>query len=247
MIRNFLSRIRHAVLRSDRPTPSPEWKAVGERIERAGRVIDLGCGASPHPRAMVGVDAFLDPRQRALGHGPKIDPAELASQGFRFVRADLTALPFADKTFDFVYSHHAFEHLPDPKKACAEAARIGTAGAIITPSPFSEIAFGRRYHLWLVFCRGNTLFFVRKQPREDCPFGEHPEFVHGRWRAASKTNPFDILLNDGHWYRGRERMPRLGRLIRRYWYSHSPITETVFLWEGNFQCVVVREDGSIQQ
>ena len=246
MIQKLLSRIRRIVLPSDRPTPSPEWQALAERMEQAKRVIDLGCGASPHPRASVGVDAFLDPRQRALGHGPKIDPGQLTSDGFHFVRADLTALPFADKSFDFVYSHHVFEHLPDPKRACAEAARIGVAGAVITPSPFSETAFGRSYHLWLVFSRGNTLFFLRKRAGEDCPFGEHPEFINGRWRATGKTNPFDILLNDGHWYRGPQRMPRLARLIRRHWKSHSPVTETVFLWEGNLECVVIREDGSIE-
>ncbi|MEJ5376954.1 MAG: methyltransferase domain-containing protein [bacterium] len=45
----------------------------------------------------------------------------------------MAALPFADKTFDFAYAHHVFEHLPDPKRAFAEMCRIVNAGPIETP------------------------------------------------------------------------------------------------------------------
>lgn len=227
---------------------SPEWRELQRRLQKAKKVIDLGCGTNPHPRAMVGVDAFLEPVQRALGYGRRIRVEDFRKRGVQFIQADLTALPFADKSFDFAYAHHVFEHLPDPQKACAEMRRIAKAGAIITPSIFAEIAFGRPYHLWLVIARGNTLIFVRKMAYEDCPFGKHPiPKKKGGYIVTSETNPFDILLNDGGWYHGREKMPRLSRLLRKYWYSHSPVMEVVFLWEGDFNCVVVHEDGRIEQ
>jgi hypothetical protein len=86
--------------------------------------------------------------------------------------------------------------------------------------------------LWLVFARGQTLFFLRKRAVDDRPFGDHP-------------NAFDVLLNDGGWYRGRESMPSLSRAFRQHWYSHSPVMETVFVWQGSFECVAIEEDGAI--
>ena len=46
---------------------SREWKILQEQLNTSKRIIDLGCGANPHPRASVGVDAFLEPIHRALG------------------------------------------------------------------------------------------------------------------------------------------------------------------------------------
>lgn len=38
--------------------------------------------------------------------------------------ADATAMPFSDREFDFVYSYHALEHIPDYKKALGEMRRV---------------------------------------------------------------------------------------------------------------------------
>ena len=225
----------------------PQWDLVQSRIAKSRRLIDLGCGGSPHPRALVGVDAYLAPVERHSGRGPVLDSAMFRSRGVKFVNASLESLPFKDKQFDFAYSHHAFEHLADPKKACAEMCRIAQAGAIITPSIFGEIAFGRIYHRWLVIARNNLLIFIRKMPREDRPFGEEPvSLADGTYRATDRTNPFEILLNWNGWYRGKESMPRLGRLLQEYWYSHSPVTEVVFLWETSFKCLVIDENGNVE-
>lgn len=227
---------------------SAEWQAVQEELARAKTVVDLGCGTRPHPRATVAVDAFLEPAHRTLGAGATIEPATFEKSNVRFVQSDIAQTPFADKEFDFAYAHHVFEHLPDPRKACAEMSRIAKAGAIITPSAFSEIAFGRPYHLWMVTARGNSLIFMAKTERENCPFGEHPvPRPNNNYAANNKTNPFDILLNDGRWYLGLERMPRLSRLLRKFWYTHSPITEVVFLWRERFDCIVIHEDGRVEK
>ena len=224
----------------------PEWRRVQSYLRRSERIVDLGCEPNPHPRASVGVDAFIDPEHRTCGMGEEISPDEMNRRGIEFVKADLVELPFPDKAFDFAYAHHVFEHLEDPKRACSEVSRIAKAGAIITPSPFAEIAFGRPYHLWLVLCRGETLIFIRKGGEENQPFGPHPEaLTDGGYRVTAETNPFDVALNDGDWYQGPERFPRLSNLLRRHWYSHSSIMETVFIWEDRFDSVVIEGDGRV--
>jgi ubiquinone/menaquinone biosynthesis C-methylase UbiE len=52
-------------------------------------------------------------------------------------RGDATRLEFADETFDFVYSYHVLEHIPDYAKALREMNRVlksGGAWLIGTPN-----------------------------------------------------------------------------------------------------------------
>ena len=130
--------------------PHPQWTAVAERMEKGGRILDLGCGTTPHPRAGFAVDRFVEPKQRLHGEGARIRADVFREQGTRLALATLEALPFRDQAFDFAYSHHVFEHLEHPERACAEMARVARAGVVITPSVFAEQAFGRPYHLSLI-------------------------------------------------------------------------------------------------
>lgn len=244
LVRRALAAVRGP--RAVKTTPSPEWRQLQRALMNSRRVIDLGCGANPIRQATVAIDAYLDPRHRQFGQGDPIDAAALANRGCRFVQAELSCLPFADRSFDFAYSHHVIEHVADPGRTCNEIMRIAKAGGIVTPSPFAEIAFGRPYHRWFVQHRANTLIFVEKTPEDDRPFGRHPERIGNGFALDAQTNPFDLLLNAGGWYRGREAMPRLGNRLRELWYSHSPVIETVFVWRSRFDWLVIRQDGSVE-
>jgi ubiquinone/menaquinone biosynthesis C-methylase UbiE len=46
-------------------------------------------------------------------------------------RADANNLPFPDATFDAVFMHALLQHLPDPRRAVAEAARVLKPGGVI--------------------------------------------------------------------------------------------------------------------
>jgi SAM-dependent methyltransferase len=92
-----------------------------------GRVLDLGCGIghSFHllaPRETVGVD---------------LDPEALAGQDRETVVADMRALPFEDGSFASVLSVQSLEHVPDPERVLAEAARVLEPGGVaifVTPN-----------------------------------------------------------------------------------------------------------------
>ena len=99
---------------------NPTWQrhvaayALAEPELGPGRVLDLGCGVghSFHllaPRETVGVD---------------LDADALAGQERETVVADMRALPFADGSFASVLSVQSLEHVPDPGRVVAEAARV---------------------------------------------------------------------------------------------------------------------------
>jgi SAM-dependent methyltransferase len=80
----------------------------------AGTVLDLGCGVghSFHllaPRETIGVD---------------LDAEALAGQDRETVVADMRALPFGDGRFASVLAVQSLEHVPDPERVLAEAARL---------------------------------------------------------------------------------------------------------------------------
>lgn len=219
------------------------WGTMKKKLAKAKNIIDLGCGNNPVAGAGVGVDFFIDPRERSVGDGPPIDTARMKANGVAFVNARIDApLPFKDKEFDFAYSHHVFEHLNDPAAACREMMRIAREGVIITPAFLAEYLFGRPYHQWLIMEREEKLFFFKKRPFEDRPFGEHPQFDKEQetYLIKENTNPFDMLLNDGGWYKGEKGdMPGLSSTLKKHWHAHSPLLEVVFLWKDKFEFTVV--------
>jgi SAM-dependent methyltransferase/GT2 family glycosyltransferase len=124
-------------------TPSggfnPAWQRhVAEYVILAsrlgpGRVLDVGCGVghSYHhlaPRETVGID---------------IDPGALLGQDRETIVADMRELPFAGSSFASIVSVHSLEHVPNPERVVAEAARVlepGGTAAFVTPN---RLTFGR--------------------------------------------------------------------------------------------------------
>jgi len=216
-----------------------------QMLKSSKKIIDLGCGNNPVEGATVAVDYCVEPKQRSLGHGAPIDENIFRQRNIEFINQRIDVkLPFADKEFDFAYSHHVFEHLDDPATACKEMIRIAKAGVIITPSVFAEIAFGRPYHKWLVIDRNNAILFLEKRSGEYRQFGDHPEWDQDKgWITTERTNPFDMVLNESGWYReiSCDAFNRLRQRLRWHWFSHSSVIEVIFSWQGSFNYQVVRE------
>jgi SAM-dependent methyltransferase len=92
----------------------------------AAQVLEVGCGTGvltrmlaglPGIEAVVGVDLAPSLLEAARG---------LASglRQVRFEQADARALPFADETFDAAVFDSTLSHVPEPKRALAEAFRV---------------------------------------------------------------------------------------------------------------------------
>ena len=129
-------------------------------------VLDVGSGYAPDWRANVLVDKYLDRAVSRYTAGITIH------DGQQMVCADIEALPFIDKAFEFVLCFQTLEHVENPDKACQELVRVASAGFITAPSEDSmrnDIIVGLRpYHRWLIkqgthVTYGTRLTFI---PRE---------------------------------------------------------------------------------
>jgi SAM-dependent methyltransferase len=101
------------------------------------RVLDIGCaaGAVTHFLSGFGCDVVgVDVEERAIEKATALFP------GFRFVQADVSALPFADASYDKAVAADLVEHLDDTTFAAMllECRRVLVPGgtlSLYTPNP----------------------------------------------------------------------------------------------------------------
>ena len=133
-------------------------------IKESDKVLEVGPGGLPHPRADVFLD--LDPkhfkdsieesRQRGLADKIKTDKPIVYYDGGKF--------PFKDKEFDYVICSHVVEHVPDPRSFCKELFRVAKRGYIEYPTVYYDYMYNFDVHPNLVKMAGDTL--VKKKKKE---------------------------------------------------------------------------------
>jgi SAM-dependent methyltransferase len=94
-----------------------------------GLTLDVGCGLRPFEMLLSG------PGIRYIG----MDWPVSADKAHQDVTGDATCLPFSSATFETVLATELLEHLPDPNRFFAEAARVlQTGGHLLLSVPFLE-------------------------------------------------------------------------------------------------------------
>ncbi len=111
------------------------------------KVLEVGCGIAVDGRYLS--ENGIDYQAVDLS----IESLALAKEHFRqhelprrFTNADATRLPFADNSFDLVFSIGVLHHVPDTKAACREVARV-----LKPAGNLRVMLYGRHsYHYYLV-------------------------------------------------------------------------------------------------
>ena len=115
------------------------WAELGD-----ARILDAGCGVGMYTAQF----AKFSPRVT----GVEIDyPAahEARGQAVNVIVAPAEALPFADASFDVVFSHEVIEHVNDDRRAAAEMVRVTAyGGRILMFCPNRFYPFETHGHYW---------------------------------------------------------------------------------------------------
>ena len=151
-----------ALLRAEARLRNP-WVAQVMRERRPemapARVLDIGCGAGFLTNALAreGHDVSgLDASPASLAVAATHDP----TRSVRYVEGDALALPFADASFDVVCAMDFLEHVEEPARVVAEAARVLAPGGL-----FFFHTFDRNPLAWLVVIKAVEIF-VRNVPAD---------------------------------------------------------------------------------
>jgi SAM-dependent methyltransferase len=180
-------------------------------FDKDDKVLDLGSGNNPFPYATHLVDLYAEDNFHRGGE-------KLVTDERPIYNADICALPFADKEFDFVYCSHVLEHVEDPMKACSEIMRVGKRGYIETPTRLSDMMYNFSYlHQWHVELSGTTLIFMKYSERDRRGTGTN-YFVEQQLNTYD--NPFKSIV-----------------------FNNRDIFCNMLLWENNFDCYVFDDTG----
>jgi len=177
------------------PGGPDEIRMVVDGVDLAGKsVLDLGCGTGGvtrflaetyRPARVVGVD--IDPGliERAAKRATEAGFAETLT--FRTVR--LGRLPFADGSFDVVFSKDAMVHLEDKEALFAEIFRLLRPGGWVAASDWMSSTDGPFSAAMAYYLQAEGLGFGMASPT--------------RYRTAMAEAGFgDVRLTDrNEWYR----------------------------------------------
>jgi ubiquinone/menaquinone biosynthesis C-methylase UbiE len=177
-------------------------------------VLDVGCGDNPFPYATHLVDLLPEPSKHRA--------RELDTAGKPLVVADIHALPFPDKSFDFVYCSHLLEHVDDPITACGELMRVGKRGYIETPTGGKDALFAwvGEMHKWQVVAIGNRLCFFEYSERQ---------------RTGIRSKAWYDVISSQWFYPLQEAFA-----------ESQDVFNVMFPWRDSFGVAVFRLDGTLE-
>ena len=112
-----------------------EFTATAKRPLRA---LDMGCGDGLH---LAWLGGYADEVWGSDYNLLRLTRAAKSGHAGRLFLADVTNYPARDEVFDIVFFNHVIEHIPDDRKALAEARRVLKKDGILILGTPNEGAF----------------------------------------------------------------------------------------------------------
>ena len=191
-------------------------KLVDFNIPENAQVLDIGSGPTPFQAATILCDRYIEETVHRRG--------AIRTRGLPLVVADIHALPFANRTFDFVYCAHIFEHIDDPIKACSEVMRVGRGGYLETPNFMKDMLFCQAAHMnhhWHTIAAGTTLFFF--------------EYTSRQLEGIRSSVWHDLIWSSFY------------HPLQDVFVENQDLFNTMFLWSNKFDVQVVTKNGEVRR
>jgi hypothetical protein len=128
-------------------------------IRPGDRVLEVGPGGTPHPRADVFLEKAFSSEQAAKGqrgHAPPLvtEKPVISYEGGRF--------PFSNDEFDYVICSHVLEHVDDVDALAHELSRVAHRGYLEFPTVYYDYLYDFPEHPTIVFHDGDAIYWMPK-------------------------------------------------------------------------------------
>jgi SAM-dependent methyltransferase len=157
-----------------------------QSIKASDRVLEIGPGGSPHPRADIFLEYDFDSlslaeAQRGYDRPLKTDKPITYYKDTKF--------PFEDKEFDYIICSHVVEHVPDLDQFASEIFRVGKAGYLEYPTIYYDYIYNFPEHTTFVKRKEETLFWM---PKAQTPLAEF-QLVQDFFYESLSQRYFDLV------------------------------------------------------
>jgi hypothetical protein len=133
-------------------------------IRSGDRVLEIGPGGTPHPRANVLLEKAFDSGAEAEEQRGFAPPLATEKQ---VVFYEGGTFPFPDKAFDYVICSHVLEHIPADElhQFVAELMRVASRGYLEFPTIYYDFIYKIPKHVTLLFHEpaSNTIYYMPKE------------------------------------------------------------------------------------
>ena len=168
-------------------------------------IVDVGGGNDPLSFSNIIVDKYpgetIHRRLRKIVRDGQNLSMPLVIGNRRFIEADVEALPFLDKSIDYIYCSHVLEHVEHPLTALSELNRVGISGTVVLPHIRQEVLFKVAWgdklqsHKWVCWRDSATLVFMRYDTLDPEEVGRLVEHMH-----LDRVNAIDAYVEVRmHW------------------------------------------------
>lgn len=134
-------------------------------IKHGDRVLEVGPGATPHPRANVFLEyQFNDDAEKIRQRGDLKSLPDYRGREVIYYTGD--KFPFRDDEFDYVIASHVVEHVPNPKVFMKEVYRVGKGrGYVEFPLPSYDYLFDFNVHQQFVWFdeKNKAIHYLKKE------------------------------------------------------------------------------------
>lgn len=128
-------------------------------IKPSDRVLEIGPGGTPHPRADILLEYDFGSASAAeaqRGYAPPLRTSKplVYFTGERF--------PFGNREFDYIICSHVIEHIKDVTAFTAELSRVGKAGYLEYPTIYYDYLYNFPEHLSFVKLKSGRIYWMNK-------------------------------------------------------------------------------------
>ena len=133
-----------------------------ERIQSISKndlVLEIGPGATPHPRSNVLLEKEYETEQERL--------AQSAHVGILQTDKEITyysggKFPFKDNEFDYVICSHVLEHVEDVDQFLKEVFRVSSKGYLEFPTIYYDYLHNIEEHLNMLLYKDHKIYWCKK-------------------------------------------------------------------------------------
>jgi hypothetical protein len=154
-------------------------------IPKVAMVLEVGPGATPHPRS----DIFLErrfPEAQALRQRGGLPSKDLGKEVIYF---DGGRFPFRDRKFDYVICSHVLEHVEDVDFFTSELTRVASRGYLEFPTIHYEYVYNFDEHLNVLLRNGPVIHWM---PKKQLPLADFAD-IHRFFRGTLEAGHFEII------------------------------------------------------